>query len=373
MTPGTRAPRTSRRQGSSNAPPRARSDRQPMGAGGGPRHAVGPTGAGPRPMTCVCVISARRGNGRGPRRRPRAGEGGSLGCGRTRSACAAPCGKDGRTPDALPPLGAGERGLTQEVPGRALPRRRLPAAGERLRAGAGACQEGPAWPGGCLCGDSIIQTLVFLRSTCHVFLCQPAAGQALAQLPRELFPLQFKVAFIDKKTIILCELVHTWPFPLFSFQQLLQECTHCSHALLQECTHCSHVLLQEQPSTESMQAVILGLTACLHIPEEAGAGIQPLCRYGLSYSCSQEAHLLGSGYDDAVEQDPGTMSMWDCPEAMACTCITQYRSGLSQFAPVPVEGRVDLRVNWPSYTLLHGALQRPALATTCLCSARGLH
>lgn len=38
-----------------------------------------------------------------------------------------------------------------------------------------------------------------------------------------------------------------------SFQQLLQECAHCSRALL-----------QERPSTESMQAVILGLTARLH-------------------------------------------------------------------------------------------------------------
>lgn len=112
-----------------------------------------------------------------------------------------------------------------------------------------------------------MHTLVFL-STRQVLQCQPAACQALPLLPRELFPLLFKVAFMDKKTVVLRELVHTWPFPLLSFQQLLQECAHCSRALL-----------QERPSTESMQAVILGLTARLHTPETE-AGTQPLCRYG---------------------------------------------------------------------------------------------
>lgn len=68
-----------------------------------------------------------------------------------------------------------------------------------------------------------MHTLVFL-STWQVLQCQPAACQALPLLPRELFPLLFKVAFMDKKTVVLRELVHRWPFPLLSFQQLLQEC-----------------------------------------------------------------------------------------------------------------------------------------------------
>lgn len=114
-----------------------------------------------------------------------------------------------------------------------------------------------------------MHTLMFL-STRQVLQCQPAACQALPLLPRELFPLLFKVAFMDKKTVVLRELVHTWPFPLLSFQQLLQECAHCSRALL-----------QERPSTESMQAVILGLTTRLHTPETE-ANSQSLCRYGLT-------------------------------------------------------------------------------------------
>lgn len=114
-----------------------------------------------------------------------------------------------------------------------------------------------------------MHTLLFL-STRQVLQCQPAACEALPLLPRELFPLLFKVAFMDKKTVVLRELVHTWPFPLLSFQQLLQECSHCSRALL-----------LERPSTESMQAVILGLAARLHSPETE-AGTQPLCRYELA-------------------------------------------------------------------------------------------
>lgn len=114
-----------------------------------------------------------------------------------------------------------------------------------------------------------MHTLVFL-STRQVLQCQSAACQALPLLPRELFPLLFKVAFMDRKTAVLQELVHTWPFPLLSFQQLLQECAHCSRALL-----------QERPSTESVQAVILGLTARLHT-SEVETGTRPLCRYALA-------------------------------------------------------------------------------------------
>lgn len=66
--------------------------------------------------------------------------------------------------------------------------------------------------------------------TVQVLQCQSAACQAPPLLPRELFPLLFKVAFMDKKTVVLRELVHTWPSPLLSFQQLLQECAHCSRA-----------------------------------------------------------------------------------------------------------------------------------------------
>lgn len=257
-----------------------------------------------------------------------------------------------------------------------------------------------------------MHTLVFL-STRQVLQCQPAACQALPLLPRELFPLLFKVAFMDKKTVVLRELVHTWPFPLLSFQQLLQECAHCSRALL-----------QERPSTESMQAVILGLTARLHTPE-AEAGTQSFCRYGWAHpralrlgacrkgpqrgfrlvlraqcrnrhvasvprwlglgvgspschlsqpTCTPRKHALRvldmTGLlDDGVEQDPGTMSMWDCTAAVARTCIAQQQGGTVEpgLNPVPVEVRVDLRVNRASYAFLREALRSSAGSPLRLC------
>uniref|UniRef100_F7GFR2 Leucine-rich repeat-containing protein 14 n=4 Tax=Callithrix jacchus TaxID=9483 RepID=F7GFR2_CALJA len=201
-----------------------------------------------------------------------------------------------------------------------------------------------AWP-------SAMHTLVFL-STRQVLQCQPAACQALPLLPRELFPLLFKVAFMDKKTVVLRELVHTWPFPLLSFQQLLQECAHCSRALL-----------QERPSTESMQAVILGLTARLHTPEP-GASTQPLCRKHVLRVLDMTGLL-----DDGVEQDPGTMSMWDCTAAVARTCIAQQQGGATEPgpAPVPVEVRVDLRVNRASYAFLREALRSSVGSPLRLC------
>ncbi|XP_048215069.1 leucine-rich repeat-containing protein 14 [Perognathus longimembris pacificus] len=196
-----------------------------------------------------------------------------------------------------------------------------------------------------------MHTLVFL-STRQVLQCQRAACQALPLLPRELFPLLFKVAFMDKKTLVLRELVHTWPFPLLSFQKLLQECTHCSRTLL-----------QERPSTESMQAVILGLTARLHTPE-AGTGTQSLCRKHTLRVLDMTGLL-----DDGVEQDPATMSMWDCTAAVARTCIAQHQGGPSEagLAPVPVEVHVDLRVNRASYTFLHEALQSSVDSPLRLC------
>nr|KAF6276912.1 leucine rich repeat containing 14 [Pipistrellus kuhlii] len=176
-----------------------------------------------------------------------------------------------------------------------------------------------------------MHTLVFL-STRQVLQCQPEACQALPLFPRELFPLLFKVAFMDKETVVLRELVHTWPFPLLSFQQLLQECAHCNRALL-----------WERPSTESVQAVTRGLTARLHTPE-AEAGTRSFCRKHALRLLDMTGLL-----DDGVERDPGTMSMWDCTAAVARTCVARQQGGTVEpgLTPAPVEVCVDLRVNQP--------------------------
>ncbi|KAB0346232.1 hypothetical protein FD754_011089 [Muntiacus muntjak] len=146
---------------------------------------------------------------------------------------------------------------------------------------------------------------------------------------------------MEKKTVVLRELVHTWPFPLLSFQQLLQECAHCSRPLL-----------QERPRAESMQAVILGLTARLHTLETE-AGTQPLCRKHVLRVLDMTGLL-----DDGVEQDPGTMSMWDCTAAVARVCIAQQQGRIAKpgLAPVPLEVHADLRVTGASYAFLREGL-----------------
>lgn len=73
--------------------------------------------------------------------------------------------------------------------------------------------------------------------------------------------------------------------------------------------------------------------------------------------------------DDGVEQDPGTMSMWDCTAAVARTCIAQQQGRTAEpgLAPVPVEVRVDLRVNRASYAFLREALRSSAGSPLRLC------
>lgn len=92
-----------------------------------------------------------------------------------------------------------------------------------------------------------------------VFLCaqklashHATARGALEVLPTELYPVLFKAAFLDKRTLVLQDLVQTWPFPVLSFQRLLRRCQHCDRAPL-----------QEKPSKLCVQTVILGVVAYL--------------------------------------------------------------------------------------------------------------
>ncbi|XP_046498075.1 leucine-rich repeat-containing protein 14 isoform X1 [Equus quagga] len=73
--------------------------------------------------------------------------------------------------------------------------------------------------------------------------------------------------------------------------------------------------------------------------------------------------------DDGVEQDPGTMSMWDCTAAVARTCIAQQQGGTVEpgLDPIPVEVRVDLRVNRASYAFLREALRSSVGSPLRLC------
>uniref|UniRef100_A0A670I6R3 Leucine-rich repeat-containing protein 14 n=1 Tax=Podarcis muralis TaxID=64176 RepID=A0A670I6R3_PODMU len=72
-----------------------------------------------------------------------------------------------------------------------------------------------------------------------VFLCSQkvvadfdSLQDALGFLPKELYPVLFKAAFMDKRTLSLQLLVNTWPFPVLSFQKLLRKCQHCERMVI---------------------------------------------------------------------------------------------------------------------------------------------
>lgn len=92
-----------------------------------------------------------------------------------------------------------------------------------------------------------------------VFLCAQKVvshyttlKDALGFLPKELYPVLFKAAFMDKRTPSLQHLVQNWPFHVLSFQKLLCKCQHCERALI-----------REKPNKLCIQAIILGVVTYL--------------------------------------------------------------------------------------------------------------
>ncbi|KAM7070220.1 leucine-rich repeat-containing protein 14-like [Acridotheres tristis] len=61
-----------------------------------------------------------------------------------------------------------------------------------------------------------MDSLLFLCARCIV------AQRPLRALPAGLYPILFKAAFLDRKPLVLQDLVATWPFPVLNFQQLVE-------------------------------------------------------------------------------------------------------------------------------------------------------
>ncbi|XP_051827216.1 leucine-rich repeat-containing protein 14-like [Antechinus flavipes] len=202
-----------------------------------------------------------------------------------------------------------------------------------------------------------MHSLVFLCAR-QVIQDQVFACQALAFLPQELYAVLFKAAFLDRKTLVLQKLVQMWPFPLLSFHQLLRENSDCRR-----------IPLQERPTKESVQAVILGLSARLR---------EPPPRRKLQLQLLDMTGILDSGY----EEDLTTMTMWSRTVSVIQTCIMgQLNKSLRQrrrrakrrkavppiYTPTPIEVRVDLRVTHSSYGFLKDTLQTSAFSPLRLC------
>ncbi|XP_062426705.1 leucine-rich repeat-containing protein 14 [Rhea pennata] len=202
-----------------------------------------------------------------------------------------------------------------------------------------------------------------------VFLCaqrlagqQGAARAALRLLPAELYPVLFKAAFADERTLVLRDLVRAWPFPVLSLRQLLRRCRHCDRPLL-----------REQPSRLCLQTVILGVVAFL------SDALEHPHRGPSKRQCLQVLDMTGL-QDDGAEHGPESMSLWSRTVTLAKACIdvSRHQSKCIERAskrrkgpysslvappppwPVSVEVRVDLFVNSTSYGVLRDALQSNA-------------
>uniref|UniRef100_A0A8C3XUZ8 Leucine-rich repeat-containing protein 14 n=1 Tax=Chelydra serpentina TaxID=8475 RepID=A0A8C3XUZ8_CHESE len=183
-----------------------------------------------------------------------------------------------------------------------------------------------------------------------VFLCaqkvvshHSTVHGALEFIPKELYPVLFKAAFMDKRTLVLQDLVQTWPFPVLSFQKLLRKCQHCDRALL-----------QEKPNKEGSEVHWIGVGAETRRPGLRRPALQ----------CLQVLDMTGL-QDDGIDQGPESMSLWSRTVTLAKACIdvSKHQSNsvtLPPPQPVSVEVHVDLFVNSTSYGVLKDALQNNA-------------
>ncbi|NXT50993.1 LRC14 protein, partial [Pluvianellus socialis] len=198
-----------------------------------------------------------------------------------------------------------------------------------------------------------------------VFLCarrlvshRPAARRALDLLPTELYPVLFRAAFLDERTLALRDLVGTWPFPVLSFQRLLGH-RRCGR----------RPLLGEKPSKLCVQAVILAVVAHLRRELEEPDRDPSRCRLRVLDMTGLQ--------DDDTDRGPEWMSLWSGTVALAKACIEVSKhqsecrkrgskrhkgpSGASAAPqPVGVEVRADLFVNGTSFGVLRDALQTAA-------------
>ncbi|NXI40843.1 LRC14 protein, partial [Galbula dea] len=195
-----------------------------------------------------------------------------------------------------------------------------------------------------------------------VFLCarrvvsdHPSVRRALALIPTELYPVLFRAAFLDGRTLAVGDLVTSWPYPVLSFQRLLAHLDHHHH---QHCKGFSRKLC--------VQAVIMAIVARLRQAlEEPCLDSRPCCLRVLDMTDLQASEAYG---------DPEEMSLWSGTVALAKACLelskhqsqcqkrgSKRRKGPrgSSAAPQPpgVEIRADLFVNGTSFGLLRDALR----------------
>ncbi|XP_069588155.1 leucine-rich repeat-containing protein 14 [Ranitomeya imitator] len=198
-----------------------------------------------------------------------------------------------------------------------------------------------------------------------VFICSrrlvsdhSSLRRALPLIPEELYPMLFRAAFLDKKTLVLQDLVQTWPFSVLSLQRLLQG---------DEGHH--PVQLYEKANRLCVQTVILGVMAYLREELAGQKEWRPPRKQRLRL-----LDMMGT-HDDGLEHGPDTMSVWSRTVALTKACINMAKrqheestqaskcrrvpedmAASSAYSAMCVDVRVDLFVNRTSYAVLREAL-----------------
>ncbi|XP_010007376.1 PREDICTED: leucine-rich repeat-containing protein 14 [Chaetura pelagica] len=136
----------------------------------------------------------------------------------------------------------------------------------------------------------------------------PSARRALRLLPPQLYPVLFQAAFQDGRTLVLQDLVATWPFPLLSFRDLLGQ-----------------RFPQERSHKSCIQAVISAVVELLRRELEDSF-----------LACLEVAKHQSQHRERGSKRRKGPSSLSP--------------------APLPVEIRADLFVNATSFPILREAL-----------------
>ncbi|NXY80474.1 LRC14 protein, partial [Glareola pratincola] len=192
-----------------------------------------------------------------------------------------------------------------------------------------------------------------------------AARRALDLVPAELFPVLFRAAFWDERTLALQDLVATWPFPVLSVRRLLGHRGHRRDPRREILS------LGEKPSKLCLQAVILAVVA--HLRRE----LEEPSRDGGESRCRLRVLDMTGLHDDDTDRGPEWMSLWSGTVALAKACVevskhqneclkraSKRRKGPSGVSaaprpPLSVEIRADLFVNATSFPVLRDALRAP--------------
>ncbi|NWS91153.1 LRC14 protein, partial [Toxostoma redivivum] len=189
-----------------------------------------------------------------------------------------------------------------------------------------------------------------------LFLCarRIIAQRPLPSVPAGLYPILFQVAFLDGRSLVLQDLVATWPFPVLHFQQLLgRPALHRDHTCVLAVIQAVVVQLKrelEEPGRHSSLRV-LDMT---RLPDSAS-----FCPSGgISHWCTTkdlvEACMEVSKHQQEFQRSGSKPHKGHCG-ADTATAAPQ--------AP-GVDIHTDLYVNGPSSWRLHKALQ--VIATSLL-------